>query len=628
MHQRGNNYKITIETISQWNDGANFAINIIPYNYNIKNWSIIISRSLNTKIAWLSNAEIIETEYPNKKSNLIYNKLVPTELTNEIPKNMLFTIPFGIAGSCSYLFIENFDCEIDMINLDGTNHLPLYIELDTTKVKQTMLFYNNAKTIEINNSQMIKCEIISNTGILVKLSDNYDYINNSTGTCMKINNRDIVGIFVNNHENKKYKYGLPKRINIGSHEGDNMMFWDEFASNRPRRMDSIFTYLNGGPGDYGWRLNYNTQLYNSDILGKKAIRFIRYCLQHGMIPCFIYYNINGNEDSNESIRMNIGNPIFMKLYKMDIMALCDIINQECPSHQVNIIIEPGMIGHIMKNLIPDNFAILPEPKTILAYPVLPNFENNLSGLVMSINELFKTKCRNVKIGWQISIDAYQSINMNPKLEPKFVPGNRGLIPVTDILGLDKGRNEIMEKGQLIGGYYKSCNIDYMSDFIVIDKFGIDGQIERKLADKSKWFWNHDLWMNFIYYITVIRANIKMPVILWQMAIGHIRDSINSELGGSEKKLQDSSVSFFIGQEIIEKNIPIYQYFLKNDYKSKSIIVYSNMHCEWRPYINYLIKEEDGIEMIYFGSPNEMSTKGVGNVSDGYYFINNVQKFIK
>ena len=129
------------------------------------------------------------------------------------------------------------------------------------------------------------------------------------------------------------------RLQLGSvseHDPINgMRWWSEFECKdltdvnkvlKGKRCDINYVYLNGGPGDYGWRMNYTTKEWNSEPEGKRAINFLRNSQRLGSFACFVYYNIPAGGESYWTNKENYENPAYMKNYFYDLNYLLDIIN--------------------------------------------------------------------------------------------------------------------------------------------------------------------------------------------------------------------------------------------------------------------------------------------------------------
>ena len=88
---------------------------------------------------------------------------------------------------------------------------------------------------------------------------------------------------------------------VSEHDPQNgMRFWSEFECKnildpmkvlQNKKCDLFYIYLNGGPGDYGWRQNYSTKEWNMEPEGKRAFNFLRNSLRLGGFTCFVWYNL-------------------------------------------------------------------------------------------------------------------------------------------------------------------------------------------------------------------------------------------------------------------------------------------------------------------------------------------------
>jgi hypothetical protein len=417
---------------------------------------------------------------------------------------------------------------------------------------------------------------------------------------------------------KKTSDNISTKVKLGTVSEDVDKIFNIFGS-YPTLFDVRYIYLNGGPGDYGWRYNYTSKELNKAPEGERASKYLRYSKAYNITPCFVYYNINGGSDSYWSIQKNIIDPVFINKYKEDIIALCSIINAEYTNKEVHIILEPDFIGYYMQNSI--DTTVWPfksiDPNSIPAIPVIDSFDKNLPGLIASIVELFRRNCSYLKIGWQINV-------WGSLYSGKTIPGGRGLIPVTDSVGLNNGLNLILDEAIEIGNYYKACGIEYKCDFFSVDKYGLDGGYEHKSPNQSLWLWNHDLWLNYISYCKkLVQVLTPMYCVLWQMPVGHIIDANEKVINNTYSKYEDTSGSFFLGHKMMK---PVDSYYLKNEYKS-NLVIEDGTSVEWKPYFHLL--EQDKIYCLLMGAGVGDSTRGVpssvGDISDGEWFLQNCKK---
>ncbi len=149
----------------------------------------------------------------------------------------------------------------------------------------------------------------------------------------------------------------------------------------------------------------------------------------------------------------------------------------------------------------------------------PDFANNLQGLVQAINYTISKHEANVEFGWQFNLWASPAGGFTGV----GIPGT-GIVHLTETLGFEEGKKAIVNEAKAIAQYYMDAGIlSYGADFISIDKYGLDGgqqQNAPKDPAKSTWFWNHDLWKNYLLFTQTLHETTNKPVTLWQIPVGH------------------------------------------------------------------------------------------------------------
>ena len=180
-------------------------------------------------------------------------------------------------------------------------------------------------------------------------------------------------------------------------------------------------------------------------------------------------------------------------------------------------------------------------------------------------------------------------------------------------------------------------LSYGADFISIDKYGLDGgqqQNAPKDPAKSTWFWNHDLWKNYLLFTQTLHETTNKPVTLWQIPVGHINgtQAYNpyassgkfEDLANVPTKFEDSAGTFFLGDTFIENDPGRLAYFSQNQWKDAGVSVDGNK-ITWKS--NIEDAEAAGINNILFGAGVGISTDGVGSPpTDDGWWISQVQEY--
>ena len=422
--------------------------------------------------------------------------------------------------------------------------------------------------------------------------------------------------------------GMPDYLSIGQvsedREGD-LNFWrdidDDYTN---KRTDIRYIYINGGPFS-GWRS------WTSED-GARAKTYITESLKMGMIPFFVYYNIPDNEESYDTDLKHINDKEYMEAYFKDLKFLLDICIEYGGDETIGMVFEPDFLGYMMQQSGKKPTEISAVVDAAYSSGILekgkdPEFENNVKGLVEAINYTVNKYYKEAYFGWQFNIWSYSSHE---------IP-NQGLLHKTELIGWDAGREFIKQVAKETADYYYSAGItSYGADFISIDKYGLDGAFETGAADdpeKSKWFWNADIWNNYLLYTETLHNETKLPVVLWQIPVGHINGSESispydgekfNELENKAGYYEDSATTYFFGDTFKGGNDNRTNYFSKNESNDEKIKANGDT-ITWGSHIEEAKKS--GIISILFGAGVGASTDAVGSPpTDDYFWITKAQHY--
>ncbi|SHK14388.1 hypothetical protein SAMN02745163_03268 [Clostridium cavendishii DSM 21758] len=425
--------------------------------------------------------------------------------------------------------------------------------------------------------------------------------------------------------------GMPKYLSMGSvsqdTEGD-LNFWRDSANDlKNKRTDVRYIYINGGPKG-GWR-SWTMQDGKGD--GDRARTFIKESQKLGMIPFFVFYNIPDNDENFKVDISHIQSKDYMEGYYKDLKYLLDIC-KEFGDDTVGIIFEPDFLGYMMQQSGKRPSEI---PATvdaayssgILSKDKDPKFENNVTGLVNSINYTVKKYYPQAYYGWQFNIWSFDSTD---------IPG-QGLLHKTEFIGQEKGRDFIKDVAKSTANYYNEAGItNYGASFISIDKYGLDGGFEDGAADnpkKSKWLWNADIWNNYLLYTKTLHETTKLPVILWQLPVGHLNGSTEISpytntsfptLTNKVNSYEDSAPNYFLGDTFIGGSDSRNAYFGANLCNDPKIKV-NGEKITWGDHMQEA--KDAGIISMLFGAGVNGSTHSTGTPpDDSYWFITKIQKY--
>ena len=360
--------------------------------------------------------------------------------------------------------------------------------------------------------------------------------------------------------------GMPRHLALGSVSEDTtsqLDYWKGFGSGLAnRRVDIRYIYINGGPVT-GWRTWTN-------VPGDRARRYIRESKKLGFIPCFVHYNVPDGGESFTTDSEHLGSAAYMQGYWKDLELFLRICREETSDGwPVMIIHEPDLIGYMAQNNISPTAASWPATggntvQVSQAYSTLgwdgepimgagdPAFPNTLRGFVEAVNHLTRREVPHAEFGWQFNLWASP-----PGGWTTPVPG-RGIMHLTDSGGFAAQLAKVRSEARAIAQYYAACGVaTHGATLVSIDKYGLDAGAENGAASNpggSIWFWNMDHWNNYLAFVAEMHDVSGLPVVLWQLPVGHVNVTAEVPVGGgafpvldnTSRKYEDSAPNFFLG----------------------------------------------------------------------------------
>jgi hypothetical protein len=429
--------------------------------------------------------------------------------------------------------------------------------------------------------------------------------------------------------------GLPDYLAIGSVSEDttaDLNFWSDFQDPaKNKRVDIRYIYLNGGAsnsiGDgWNWR-----QLHD----GERASRFVEESLKLGMVPFFVWYNIPDSGESYYTDKQHIESATYLEGYFQDLKHALEITREAAGGETVGWVLEPDFLGYFAQNNPAAPSAIPARTDAAYSSGVLdaaadPQFPNTLRGLVEAINYTIRKFQPAAKFGWQFNLWASPAGGFtNAGITGK------GIVRLTDTLGLDKGRQAISNEAKAIADYYISAGIlTGGADFISIDKYGLDAGFEGKNADpaQSTWFWNAVHWTNYLVFVNALHDRTALPVTLWQIPAGRINSSLSISpytgqafpaLPNTTRKYEDSAATYFFGDSFATTGTRA-AYFGQSD-GGVSGVSSSGSTVTWSEHLS--LAKAAGVTIALFGPGVGESTENVGSDED-YFWISKVQDYYK
>jgi hypothetical protein len=428
--------------------------------------------------------------------------------------------------------------------------------------------------------------------------------------------------------------GLPKHLWLGSVSEDtpaHLNFWQQFRSGaQNRRVDSRYIYLNGGPiqGWDTWSLSP----------GDREAGYIRISRTLGMIPFFVFYNIPSDNESYSIDVAHISDPAYMAAYFKNLKLALDIAVRESPDDPVGFILEPDFLGYLAQNANKPASGIPAATGAAYDSGVLdastdPVFAPTVEGFVRAVNYTISKYAPKAVFGWQMNLWASP-----PGGWTTSVP-NRGLMHKTDTGDYATGRDAVAAEAAAITRYYLAAGVaSYGASFLSIDKYGLDATGFEPSAGNnpanSVWFWNNDHWRNYLSFVASIHQTSQLPVVLWQLPVGHINSStaLNPysasgrfpDLNQYYQSYEDSSTTFFFG-DMFTTTGARKEFFSRNASGDSGLTV-SDDNITWSSHMTEAAAA--GVMGMMFGAGVGASTTNVGDPpSDGFLWIVKAQEYL-
>ena len=356
-------------------DGDNFTVKwTIWSGENASSWELLEDGNvIHSATVQQGNSQQSDQFTVTDKTYGIYNYQVRVSNAagSTLSDNKTYTV-----GGASKITLPGFDVDTQKFQItvdQGVSDINIAI-VDTPSPSITLTTNNNTViNPSVKNSNTISINALKSGRASLKISDS---VSGETR---------YVGVRVKNSDGTLP--GMPDYLSVGSVSEDSptdLAFWKDFNTDLTnKRMDMRYIYINGGPGEYGWRSW-------SDVDGFRANSYIRESLKLGMIPFFVYYNIPDGGESYTTDLEHIQSHSYMKAYFADLKFFIDIVEKEAGDELVGLIIEPDFIGYMMQNSGKQPDEIFAEVNTIYEAGLLnidngdPQFNDNLTGLVKAI----------------------------------------------------------------------------------------------------------------------------------------------------------------------------------------------------------------------------------------------------
>jgi len=151
--------------------------------------------------------------------------------------------------------------------------------------------------------------------------------------------------------------------------------------------------------------------------------------------------------------------------------------------------------------------------------------------------------------------------------------------------------------------------------------------------QSTWFFNNDHWNNYLWYARTLYETSGLPIVLWQLPVGHINESRSvsaytgnafPSLTNTNTKYEDSSTPFFLGDSFDATSSLRKSYFSQNLYNDPELLV-AGSAITWGDHMREV--KEAGVISLLFGAGVGPSTDGIGDPpTDNYFWTQKVQEY--
>ncbi|WP_224365520.1 fibronectin type III domain-containing protein [Hyalangium versicolor] len=397
-----------------------------------------------------------------------------------------------------------------------------------------------------------------------------------------------------------------------------------------KHLDYGYLYLNGGSQVSEWH--------------DRTVRLSQKSLAQGMTPIFVVYGIGGNTDSPAAVWANLQSTSFLSTYFQGLKDVGQTATGIVGSGRIGYIVEPDTLGYLQQQYAAQygNDPSLMPAATSAAYDsgvlvrgVDPAFPNTLTGLVQAINYTLRKYTPRAFLGWQLNLWAAPG-----------APGN-GIMHSTEVYGLEAGKTRIQDNARANAGFAKKAGVlSGGAEFISIDKYGLDGAgaagANPSDPANSLWFWNADLWNNYLLFARTLKETLGVPVILWQVPAGHINGTTHRsptaynssgtypDLPNTVQRYEESAAPFLFGDSFVLSGNRL-TYFSKNAWGDPKVTV-SGSTVTWGSHLPEVANA--GVVAILMGAGVGVSTRGIpqpgsypeAEPTDNYYWINRVQEY--
>ena len=177
----------------------------------------------------------------------------------------------------------------------------------------------------------------------------------------------------------------------------------------------------------------------------------------GLVPFFVFYNIPDDNEGYITNLEHIQSEAYLAAYYENLTLALAIAHEEGGEDPVGFVLEPDFLGYLAQNAQASATEIMAQTHVaydtgVLVAGIDPSFPDTVRGLVESINYIIQRDAPNAFFGWQMNLWASPAGGFTTP-----IPG-RGLIHLTDTLGIDEGRIRIAREADAITAYYLDAGV--------------------------------------------------------------------------------------------------------------------------------------------------------------------------
>jgi hypothetical protein len=356
--------------------------------------------------------------------------------------------------------------------------------------------------------------------------------------------------------------------------------------------------------------------------------------------------MGGNSDQPSVMWSNLQSTAYVNQVFGGLKEVAQTATNVMGSAKVGYVVEPDTLGYLLQQYAaayggdPDRMPAATSgayDSGALVRGVDPDFPNTLTGFVKAMNHTLKKHTPNSFLGWQLNLWAAPG-----------APGN-GIVHSTEAFGFEAGKQRIVDNARANATFALRAGAGYAAEFVSIDKYGLDAMCAEPglAADPARatWFWNNDLWHNYLLFAKTLKQTLALPVVLWQVPVGHVNGTTRTSpaeynasgrfptLPNQSQQCEDSASTFFFGDTFTATGGRL-EYFARNEWRDPKLTVAGGT-VTWGAHLQEAA--DAGIVSILMGAGVGTATRGVpqpGNTSavpvdaptDGYYWITRVQEY--